>query len=64
MNKEATISIPISLAAKLGSIARHAEELISPKGHAFDRTVLHQLLQDKQVTDWLKQYEALMPVLR
>ncbi len=45
---------PLSLLAKLGSIAVHAEELLSPDGHSFDRTALEQILRNPEVTAWIK----------
>jgi hypothetical protein len=43
-----------SLLCKLSSIAVHADELLSPKGHDFDKTALLQVLQDPEVQDWIK----------
>jgi hypothetical protein len=43
---------PMSLLVKLGSIAVHAEELIGPTGHQFDKAALDQLLRDPEVTEW------------
>lgn len=54
-------SPPMSLLAKLGSIAVHAEELLSPGGHAFDRTALEQLLKDQEVTAWIADMGPLLP---
>lgn len=58
--------ITLSLAAKLGGIAVHAEELISPKGHEFDKAALETLLQDEEVKEFLDQLSALalLPVKR
>jgi hypothetical protein len=52
---------PLSLLAKLGSIAVHAEEMLSPEGHAFDKTALEQLLKDPEVVAWIKDMGALLP---
>jgi hypothetical protein len=52
--------IPLSLAMKLGSIAVHAEELLSPDGHEFDKVALDNLLQDPEVKSWI---EAMGPML-
>lgn len=38
---------------KLGCIAVHAEELISPDGHEFDKEALRGLLQDAEVRRFL-----------
>jgi hypothetical protein len=46
------------LLAKLGSIAIHAEEMLSPHGHNFDRHALQQLLNDEEVVAWLKELNA------
>lgn len=48
-----------SLLAKLGSIAVHAEELISSKGHSFDMEALKALLKDAEVRQWLDGMSAL-----
>ena len=42
-----------ALLCKLGSIAVHADELLSPDGHAFDRTALDQLIADDEVKAWI-----------
>lgn len=44
----------VTLLVKLGSIAVHVEEMLSPLGHHFDRTALEQLLKDDEVAAWLK----------
>ena len=41
------------LLCKLGSIIVHADELLSPDGHAFDREALKALLDDPAVNEWL-----------
>jgi hypothetical protein len=55
-----------SLLVKLGSIARHTEELLSDDGHAFDRAALNGLLTDPEVVEWMADADqmALLPVLR
>lgn len=50
---------PISLLVKLGSVAVHVEEFLSPLGHHFDRTALEQLLADAEVRDWLGKMDAM-----
>ncbi len=50
--------LPLSLQMKLGSIAVHAEEMLSPSGHHFDRTVLEGLLKDPEVVEWLALMDA------
>ena len=55
MSKKKTISdVTPSLLAKLGSIAVHAEEMVSTDGHHFDRIALDQLLKDSEVREWLQ----------
>lgn len=51
---------------KLGSIAIHAEELLSPHGHHFDKVALDQLMRDEDVVRWLKGMRklALLPEKR
>jgi hypothetical protein len=51
---------------KLGSLAVHADELLSPKGHDFDRVALKQLLADPEVVAWLAEMGkmAFLPVKR
>ena len=43
----------IALLVKLGSIAVHAEEYLSPKGHGYDKVALEQLLADPEVRAWI-----------
>ena len=54
----------LGLLSKLGSIAVHAEEMLSAKGHAYDRAALEQLLLDSEVTKWIKEMGVYMPVKR
>jgi len=54
----------ITLLAKLGSIALHAQEMISHSGHAVDHTVLRNLLDDPEVKAWMKSMGAYLPVKR
>jgi hypothetical protein len=55
-----------SLLMKLGSIARHVEEMLSPGGHYFDRNALETLLSDPEVKEWMAAADALalLPVKR
>jgi hypothetical protein len=55
-----------SLLSKLGSIAVHAEELLSPSGHAFDRHALESLMSDSEVREWIQQMDdmAFLPKKR
>lgn len=43
-----------ALLCKLGSIIVHAQELLSPHGHRFDRIALDDLLKDAEVQAWLR----------
>lgn len=56
----------VATLTKLGSIARHAQELASPTGHAFDLEALRALLEDPDVVAWLEAADelALLPVAR
>lgn len=49
----------VTLLVKLGSIAVHAEELLSPKGHVLDKTALDSLLNDSEVREWLHTMDAM-----
>ena len=55
-----------SLLVKLGSIAVHADELLSLTGHPFDRHALQALFDDQEVKAWLAQMSkmAMLPVKR
>ena len=54
------------LLVKLGSIAVHADEMISGRAHHFDVAIINGLLNDPEVTEWLKQMDklALLPKKR
>ena len=55
-----------SLLASLGSIVVHVKEMLSPDGHAFDKTAIEGLLADPAVVEWLEQMDqmVLLPKLR
>lgn len=55
-----------ALLVKLGSIAVHADEMLSPDGHDFDRIALQGLIADPQVKEWLTGMDklAMLPVKR
>jgi hypothetical protein len=56
----------VSLLVKLGSIAVHMDELLSPAGHPFDKAALDSLQKDAEVKAWLEQMTtgAFLPVKR
>jgi len=54
----------LTLLVKLGSLAVHAEELLSSKAHAYDRIAAQQILTDPEVIAWLEQMGAYVPVKR
>ncbi len=58
--------VSVTLLVKLGSIAVHTEEMMSPKGHHFDKATLDALLNDPEVREWLEAMgaQALLPVKR
>jgi len=45
---------PVSVLAKLGSAVVHAQEMLGPKGHQFDRTALDAIMADPEVCTWLE----------
>lgn len=55
-----------SVLIKLGSIAVHIDEMLSPKGHEFDRPALDTVLYDPEVKEWLASMDklALLPKKR
>lgn len=57
---------PLVTLIKLGSIAVHADEMLSTDGHEFDRVALGQLLRDPEVLEWLKAMDkaAMIPKKR
>jgi hypothetical protein len=62
MNKQ----VSITLLMKLGSIAIHAEELISPEGHTVDKAALETVLNDPEVREFLSdpKTKVLLPLKR
>ena len=48
-----------ALLCKLASVAVHADEMISPTGHDFDRHALLSASGDAEVKEWLKQMTAM-----
>ena len=55
-----------ALLVKLGSIAVHVEEMLSPGGHDFDMIALQELLKDPEYAEWRKQMDAMamLPLMR
>lgn len=66
MSDQAIPIPPLSVLCKLGSIAIHAEEFLSPEGHELDRLALKALLGDVELREWLERMNAaaLLPVKR
>jgi hypothetical protein len=56
----------LSLLVKLGSIAVHADEMLSPGAHEFDMEAIKPLLRDPDLKEWIKQMteKGFMPVRR
>ena len=56
----------VSLLIKLGSVIVHQEEMISAKGHHFDKAALDTVRNDSEVIAWLEQMTklAFLPVKR
>lgn len=55
-----------ALLVKLGSIAVHTKEMLSPTGHGFDRISTQQLLDDPEIVEWVEAMDkmALLPKMR
>lgn len=53
-----------TLAAKLAAVVVHADEMLSPGGHDFDRVALEQAARDPEVQDWVQRCGPLAPVKR
>lgn len=56
----------LGVLVKLGSIAIHTKEMLSPGGHPFDKLELDHLLEDPEVAEWLKAMDemAFLPKMR
>jgi hypothetical protein len=56
----------MTLLVKIGSIAVHAEEMLSSHGHQFDADAIKSLLADPEVVAWRKEMDgaALLPKKR
>lgn len=53
MTYDEVMNPPMSLLVKLGSLAVHVEEMLSAKGHDYDRNAIQTLLDDPEVKEWL-----------
>lgn len=55
-----------ALLCKLASVAVHADELMSPDGHQFDKAALESVLRDEEVAEWIAVMtkEGMAPVKR
>lgn len=51
-----------ALLCKLGSIAVHADEMLSTDGHHFDKIALQQLISDPEVAEWIEAMNAMAMV--
>jgi hypothetical protein len=56
--------IPISLALRLASVVVHADEWTTTGKHDFDFIALRKLIEDDEVTAWIKSLGPLAPVKR
>lgn len=59
--KDEMLAPSLALLMKLGSIAVHADEMLSTDGHEFDRVALKSLLTDPEVVAWIKKMGELLP---
>jgi hypothetical protein len=60
------IVLNMTLPVKLGSIAVHADEALSPGRHSFDVAALRSLLSDPEVAEWIAAMtkDGFLPVKR
>ena len=64
MTKHNAIEPSLTLLCKLGSIAVHVDEALSDDSHSFDWTVIHELIDDPEVKQWVSDMGALLPKKR
>lgn len=66
MSEPSPLKPSASLLIKLGSIIVHQEEMMSSKGHYFDKAALDNVRNDPEVVEWIKQMNTLafLPVKR
>ncbi len=55
-----------TLLIKIGSAIVHADEMMSPNGHDFDKIALQDLINDPEVSSWIAAMSKLgfMPLKR
>lgn len=58
ISRHGMLAPPITTLVKLGSIAVHADEMLSTDGRAFDRVALQSLLTDPEIIEWIKKMDA------
>ncbi len=57
--------IDLPTRVKLASLVVHCEEMLSPRGHTFDREAVRTIVQDGGVRRWLASFDpVLLPVRR
>jgi hypothetical protein len=55
---------PLTLLCKLGSLAVHVDEALSDDSHAYDWTVIHELIGDPEVKQWIADMGGFLPKKR
>lgn len=62
----APLSPSASLLCKLGSVLVHADEMLQPHAHAFDKTTLQGLIDDPEIKEWRSAMDAMamLPKMR
>jgi hypothetical protein len=63
-DKMKTENPPLTLLCKLGSLAVHVDEALSDDSHLYDWTVIHMLLDDPEVKQWIIDMGPLLPKKR
>ena len=61
-----TLQPAATVVVKLGSLAVHFEEWLSPDGHEYDLAALKSILADEEIRAWLEDMKklGLLPVKR
>jgi hypothetical protein len=57
-------TLTAALASKLASVVVHADEMMSPAGHGFDKVALERAVHDPDVQAWIKSLGPLAPLKR